>query len=533
MSNPTDFDARARIPCEPGAEVRLTKTDGPLGRLHVTVRVDEPPGSAIGVHVLLAPEGASMAQATLASFHPQDVAAPRYLFRDPQGRDRGIGFEGALETSGEEWSGVSKSEWVATCRVPLPEGSDPLRIAVAIERRVPNGLLFAPPSAGFSDTRSWARIVPWSGAWRGHWPGTRPVLPDAAAEDRRDRERLDRWREHLAARAQGGPLETARERLLPSLDAAIAARPDLVALHVVKGDLLQQLGDLEGAQGAYDEALRQGPAFPEAQWARERLRARRWVERPEGEASDYAAAHARIRTESAGIPEGSPAPALAEGLLRYREGEFEAALERLSPFATTHAFDGEIVETVRRARESREAFGQELAFRAQDAAKGDLPRVRLATSEGAVVLELFEDDAGNAVASLVWLVGPPPGGGSGFFDGTTVRATQPFSTVRLGDDPGWAIRSEAARRRQPFRGSVVLEEDGPDTAGGRLALLTGTTPVPEGRGIVIGRVVEGQDVLERLVAGSRIESATLVRRRGHEYRPTTVAGEPAPAPRRR
>jgi cyclophilin family peptidyl-prolyl cis-trans isomerase len=303
-----------------------------------------------------------------------------------------------------------------------------------------------------------------------------------------------------------------------------------VALHLEKGDLLLRLGDRAGARTAYDEAVRRGPAFPEARWARERLRAGDWLERPAGAPTDYVGAYARIRDEAKGIGADSPAPAIAEGFLRHREGEFETALRLLEPFAKTHAFDAEIVETVARAKAARAAFGQELAFRRRDEKKGDLPRVRFQTSEGAFVVELFEDDVPNAVADVVWLAAPPESG-PGFFDGASVE-TRPFAEVVFGAPPGFAIPSERSRRTA-FRGSVVLREEGADSAGGRLSALTGTTEVGEGEGIVVGRVVEGQDVVERLTAESRIESAAVLRRREHAYRPTTVAGEPAPAPRRR
>jgi hypothetical protein len=53
----------------------------------------------------------------------------------------------------------------------------------------------------------------------------------------------------------------------------------------------------------------------------------------------------------------------------------------------------------------------------------------------------------------------------------------------------------------------------------------------DGKHTVFGRVVEGQDVVDRILAGDVLESVEIERERaGREYRPKTVAGVPAPAP---
>jgi hypothetical protein len=43
-------------------------------------------------------------------------------------------------------------------------------------------------------------------------------------------------------------------------------------------------------------------------------------------------------------------------------------------------------------------------------------------------------------------------------------------------------------------------------------------------------VIEGQDVVDSLVQGDRIKAVEVIRAREGEYRPTTVAGTPAPEP---
>ena len=49
---------------------------------------------------------------------------------------------------------------------------------------------------------------------------------------------------------------------------------------------------------------------------------------------------------------------------------------------------------------------------------------------------------------------------------------------------------------------------------------------------VYGRVVEGMEVVDKLIAGDRVDSITTVRlTEGWDYHPITVGGEPAPEPK--
>ena len=71
----------------------------------------------------------------------------------------------------------------------------------------------------------------------------------------------------------------------------------------------------------------------------------------------------------------------------------------------------------------------------------------------------------------------------------------------------------------------------PDDEGSQFFVTTGASGHLDGQYTVFGRVLEGQDVVDRIVAGDKIEKVEVVRTRSHEYRPTTVAGTPAPEPK--
>jgi cyclophilin family peptidyl-prolyl cis-trans isomerase len=529
-----------RIPCETlgGVEV-VVSVSQELDGFQVSVEVPEPPGPGMGLLVRWA-DAEDPSRQHWVSYRPQDLRGPEW--------------SGTVPDSGWRtgWGSLFPGTWSAGVHLPPAVGSDkvprPFLLAVAVTGRLPNRVAFAPTTAPFSGPSTWTKVVP-TEEIQGR-TGSQLGAYDPVERKKADDVRLRAWREHLDARVKGGPPATARERLVGPLDEAVRARHDLVMLHVVKGDTLRDLGDLDGAQAAYDEAVMRGPHFPETRWARERLRAMRWLDRKPSDPSDYKAAFARIAEGAKDAPPGSPAPALAEGLLRYRAGEFDDSIRFLASFAKTHAFDEEIAETVRFAEQARQAWGPERAYRLAEERKGDLPRVRLVTSKGAAVYELFETQAPNTVANFVWLAK------HGFYDGTRFHRATPFSALRGGDPlsredkgdvgkggPGWAIpaepdpdkrrRREAPPPRRGFRGAIAMDDDGSNTAGSRFLLLTGTTWLPDDQNTVFGRVVEGQDVVERLVRGDVLEKVEVVRTRAHEYRPTTVAGELAPVPARR
>src|SRR5205085_7569675 len=120
-------------------------------------------------------------------------------------------------------------------------------------------------------------------------------------------------------------------------------------------------------------------------------------------------------------------------------------------------------------------WAQELSFRKADDAKGDLPRVRVTTSKGPFLLELYEDEARNTVANFVFRAK------AGFYEGTAFYRVVPFFMAQGGDPysktgdarvghggPGYAIKMEPAkppRPRRAFRGVVAMAHTRPDDEG--------------------------------------------------------------------
>jgi cyclophilin family peptidyl-prolyl cis-trans isomerase len=176
---------------------------------------------------------------------------------------------------------------------------------------------------------------------------------------------------------------------------------------------------------------------------------------------------------------------------------------------------------------------------AEDAAEGDqaLPRVLLETSRGDILLELFENEAPNTVANFISLVE------SQFYDGTKFHRVIPGFMAQGGDPnskdgaagqpgtggPGYVIDCECYQpdSRRHFAGSLSMAHAGKDTGGSQFFITHLPTPhldadvAPESVHTVFGRVVEGMDVVLDLEQDDVIESATVVRKRNHDYTPET------------
>ena len=278
------------------------------------------------------------------------------------------------------------------------------------------------------------------------------------------------------------------------------------------------MGDFAAAEQDYKEAGTAGFA------GTERLRTRSLLQ-PKGRFdSDYPGTLAIIDSLDALSWQRD----WAAGLVRFRRGDFPetvSLLGRLAPLS----LDPEIGKSLRWAKEWGEYWGQELALQKRDAEKNDLPRLRITTSEGPVVVELFEGDAPNTVKDFVWLAEAHA------YDGLAFEVPERFRRVTSGEPPEsaarWAIRTEVTKRK-PFRGMVAMANKGVDTEWARFFFVTGTLPEVDGHVTVFGRVLEGQGVVDRLISTDKIEKVEIVRKRPNvEYRPITVAGTLAPPPK--
>jgi cyclophilin family peptidyl-prolyl cis-trans isomerase len=180
-------------------------------------------------------------------------------------------------------------------------------------------------------------------------------------------------------------------------------------------------------------------------------------------------------------------------------------------------------------------WAAESKVREAEAAANDLPRVKLQTNKGDIVLELFENEAPDTVGNFVSLVE------KGFYDGTPFHRVLKGFMAQGGDPtgdgtggPGYQIFCETDKpnARKHFAGSLSMAHAGKDTGGSQFFLTFRPTPHLNGKHTCFGRVVEGIEVLEKLQRRDpsapnlpqpdKIVKATVERKRDHAYVPKKV-----------
>lgn len=134
---------------------------------------------------------------------------------------------------------------------------------------------------------------------------------------------------------------------------------------------------------------------------------------------------------------------------------------------------------------------------------------RLLTTRGEIVIELDPLAAPWHVAALAALTR------QGFYDGLTFHRVVPGFVVQGGDPhgtgwggPGFRLPSEPGDARFD-RGAVGIADAGKDTGGSQFFIMHARAPHLEGRYTHVGRVRAGLDVVDRLIVGDAILSATL------------------------
>ena len=139
---------------------------------------------------------------------------------------------------------------------------------------------------------------------------------------------------------------------------------------------------------------------------------------------------------------------------------------------------------------------------------GPRPRIALDTDVGEIVLELDTEQAPLTVQSFVALVE------EGAFDGTPFHRVVPFFVIQGGDtergdgygDAGFRLRTEATR--VPYRaGTIGMASAGPDTESSQFFLTQVITPHLDGAYSAFGRVMSGQDVVDRIERWHVVRSA--------------------------
>jgi cyclophilin family peptidyl-prolyl cis-trans isomerase len=244
------------------------------------------------------------------------------------------------------------------------------------------------------------------------------------------------------------------------------------------------------------------------------------------------------------IENKSEAPGLyaTAAIAAFSLDDFDAADEHFAKAKEQGPLSRDADSLARQVTAAKEKWKREQEIRAQEGKADDLPRVKLTTGKGDILVELYENEAPNTVANFISLVE------KGFYDGLSFHRVLPGFMAQGGDPsgdgtggPGYTIECECdePNARMHFRGSLSMAKSrDPDTGGSQFFLTFRPTPHLDKQHTVFGRVIEGLDVMTeltrrnpqdfgRLPEPDKIVKAEVVRKRDHAYTPKT---QPEPKP---
>lgn len=144
----------------------------------------------------------------------------------------------------------------------------------------------------------------------------------------------------------------------------------------------------------------------------------------------------------------------------------------------------------------------------------DVKRTCLAvmdTSKGTIELELYPQFAPKTVNNFYFLAG------EGYYDGIVfhrviddfmIQGGDPTGTGRGG--PGYKFGDEiAGNPLKHEKGVISMANAGPDTNGSQFFITHSPQPHLDGKHTVFGKVVKGQEVVDAIQTGDRMEKVTV------------------------
>lgn len=138
-------------------------------------------------------------------------------------------------------------------------------------------------------------------------------------------------------------------------------------------------------------------------------------------------------------------------------------------------------------------------------------KITMHTTKGEIDLTLFPDEAPVTVTNFLHLAS------SGFYDGLSfhrviadfmIQGGCPEGSGRGG--PGYKFECECSPlRRHDKAGILSMANAGPNTNGSQFFITHGPTPHLDGKHTVYGETTKGQDVVDAIRQGDKIEKITI------------------------
>jgi len=127
------------------------------------------------------------------------------------------------------------------------------------------------------------------------------------------------------------------------------------------------------------------------------------------------------------------------------------------------------------------------------------------TTEGKIVVELFFDAAPKTVANFTKLAK------DGFYDGIIFHRVIPNFMIQTGDPtgtgrggPGYTFEDEfSPDLKHDKPGTLSMANSGPNSNGSQFFIVVAPTPWLDNKHSVFGRVIEGQDVVDKIANAKR------------------------------
>ena len=131
------------------------------------------------------------------------------------------------------------------------------------------------------------------------------------------------------------------------------------------------------------------------------------------------------------------------------------------------------------------------------------------TTRGQIIVQLYAGDAPKTVGNFVGLAR------DGFYDGTVFHRVIPNFMVQGGDPtgtgrggPGYKFNDENFTHKHS-KGSLSMANAGKNTNGSQFFITHEPQPHLNGMHTVFGQVITGQDIVDAIKQGDKINSLTI------------------------
>jgi len=136
---------------------------------------------------------------------------------------------------------------------------------------------------------------------------------------------------------------------------------------------------------------------------------------------------------------------------------------------------------------------------------GEIVKIKIETTEGDIYADLFAQDAPKTVENFTTLAK------KGFYDGIIFHRVIPGFMVQTGDPtgtgtggPGYQFADEfSGKLRHSKAGIFSMANSGPNTNGSQFFITAAPTPWLDNHHSVFGEVMQGMDVVEKIVNAPR------------------------------